>query len=108
MGRQSEADERFRNQVRALGYAVLRMQKYNEVAGDDGVRVTDIRFKLDADNRTSVLVIVKGTAEGAGVVGFVGAESMESAVIALSKRLVGGSVKWREDRPWPRPDARHA
>lgn len=100
MGRQSEADERFQKLVRALGFAVLRIQKLNEVAGEDGVRVTDLSFKLDADNRTSVLVVVKGTAEGAAVVGFVGADSMESAVLALSKRLVGGSVKWREDLPW--------
>ena len=100
MGRRQEADEKFEKLLRALGYAVLRLQKANGESGPDAVRVTDVRFKLDADSRTSVLVILKGVVDGSGVVAFAGGPNLETAVLAVGGKLAGGGLKWREDRPW--------
>lgn len=99
MGR-SEADARWERLLRALGLAVLTLQKH---AGDGtvgDVALTEIRFRLDADNRTSVLVILKGYGQDGLRVGFVGALDLESAVIAAAKALAAGVVRWREDRPY--------
>lgn len=100
MTRNGEADVRFERTLRALGFAVLNLQKANEKAGRDGVRVTDIRFKLDADNRTSVLVILKGVREEEALVGFTGGPDLEVAVLSAAGKLSAGAVRWREDRPY--------
>ncbi len=103
VGRKQEYDERFEKLVRALGFAVMNLQKANTRAEPGVVRVTDIRFKLDADNRTSVLVVVKGVRGGEQLVGFTGGTDLESAVLALGGKLTGQTVRWREDRPWGEP-----
>jgi hypothetical protein len=100
MARQGEAEERFSKLLRALGYAVLRMQRSSEDHDDLEVRLTDVRFKLDADNRTSVLVVLKGLQGRELVVGFVGGPDLESAVLAAGKALAGNAVRWRQDRPY--------
>lgn len=100
MAKLGTAEQRFEKQLRALGYAVLRIQRANNVDEKTGVRVTDVRIKLDADNRTSVLVILKGVSEEGARVAFVGGGDLEGAVIAVGKRLSGEALKWREDRPW--------
>lgn len=100
MGKQGTADGRFERLLRQIGYAVLRLQRENTDTRNSGVRVTDVRFKLDADNRTSVLVILKGVADDGEKVAFVGGPDLESAVIAVGKRLEGETLRWREDRPW--------
>lgn len=100
MGRKTEADERFERTLRALGFAVLRLQKANETAGEDGVRVTDLRFKLDADAGTSVLAVVKGVRGQEELVAFTGGPDLETAVLSLGKKVQAGGLRWREDRPW--------
>lgn len=103
MARKGESDERFERLLRALGYAVLKLQKRNGTPDAQGVRLTEIRFKLDADNRTSVLVILKGDGGDGPVVGFAGGPDMETAVLSAAAKIEGGGVRWREDRPWPGP-----
>lgn len=100
MGDRTTADERFERQLRALGYALLRLQKSSEDVKAGEVRVFELRAKLDADNRTSVLLIVKGVRDGTPVVAFVGGPDLETAVISLSKKLMGDAVRWRDDPPW--------
>lgn len=100
MGHKQDFDKRFEKLVRALGFAVMNLQKASELPGEDGVRVTEIRLKLDADNRTSVLVVVKGIDDEGAVVGFTGGRDLEAAVLSLEGRLKAGTMRWREDRPW--------
>lgn len=100
MGRQTDDDGRFEKLVRALGFAVMNLQKANVRTGAGVVRVTEIRLKLDQDNRTSVLVIVKGVRGGEAVVGFVGGIDLEAAILSLAGKLTSRTVRWREDRPW--------
>lgn len=100
MGHKEDYDERFEKQVRALGFAVLNLQKANEKPGEDGSRITDIRFKLDADSRTSVLVVIKAESEGDAVVGFAGGPDLATAILSTGSKLARGVMKWREDRPW--------
>lgn len=100
MARRSDGDQRFEAQLRAIGFALLRLQQANGGDGVEEPRVTDIRFKLDADNRTSVLVVLKGVQEGQVMVAFAGGPDLETAVIAVGKKVAGGALRWREDRPW--------
>lgn len=95
-----EGDARFERLLRALGYGVLTIQKASGDRGDGGVLLNEIRFKLDADNRTSVLVILKGTMGADKVIGFTGAPNLETAVLAVKQKLEGGAVRWREDLPY--------
>lgn len=99
MGR-SEGDVRFEKLLRSLGYAVLRLQQASEPGSSGDVELREVRFKLDCDNRTSVLVICKGVRGSASEVAFVGAPDLETAVLAVGKAIAGGALKWREDRPW--------
>jgi len=103
MGNKSQADERFEKQLRALGFAILRLQKASEEADPEGFRVCEVRIKLDADNRTSVLLIVKGVMGAEPMVAFAGGSSLESAIITLSKQIEAGTVRWRDDPPWGGP-----
>ena len=99
MGR-SEGDERFDKLLRGLGYAVLGIQKEGDEERNPSILLTEVRFKLGADNRTSVLVVIKGRAGDGAVVAFLGTPSLETAVLALGKSLKAGSLRWREDRPY--------
>ena len=100
MGRQSDGDKWFESHLRALGYSVLGLAKMSDLAQNPDMVLDEVRFKLDADNRTSVLVVLKAHRGGDSLVGFVGAPDLATAVLAVSKKLAAGRVKWREDRPW--------
>ena len=95
-----EADERWERQLRAMGLAVAGLQNCTHIGRGSGPTVIELKFKLEQDNRTSVLVIVKARGEEGGLVGFVGALDLETAMIAVEGKLRAGSMKWREDRPW--------
>lgn len=96
-------DERFEKQLRGLGYAVLRIQGASEGGDLGAVRLVEVRAKLDADNRTSVLLILKGVLDGEQQVAFVGGPDFETAVFTLGKKLAGEGLRWRYDPPWDAP-----
>jgi len=99
-----ELDTKWGKTVRALGYAILALERD---AGQDHhtqYQLTDLRFKLDADNGTSVLVVVKGTGEEGPMVAFTGGFDLSSALLSLYKKLKGSTLKWRVDRPYGERD----
>lgn len=60
----------------------------------------EVRFKLDADQGTSVLAVLKGLDGDKAVVGFVGGLDLPQVVMAIGRKLQKDALKWREDRPW--------
>lgn len=94
--------EEWDKRVRAVGFALLRLERHAVGGQAEDVELTEVRFKLDADNRTSVLGILKGVRDGASLVGFVGGPDLTSTVLSAGKKLAAGAVRWREDRPWSR------
>lgn len=92
--------------VRRIGFALLQLERYTPGGVSDVVELTELRFKLDADNRTSVLCVVKAVVAGEHMVGFVGAGDLSATVVALAKKVVAGNVRWREDRPYVPPKGR--
>lgn len=96
----SDGDIRFEKLLRSIGYAVLAVQGAADRVGEEECQLVDIRFKLGADNGTSVLVICKGVLGGEKRVAFVGAPSFETAVLAVGKALQAKVLRWREDRPY--------
>lgn len=98
MGRQAE--DRFHQVVQAAGLAVLALSRESAEGALWGVRLTEVRVKLDADAGTSVLVVAKGVKDSGKVIAFVGANTLEAGLIALKKKLQAGVLRWREDLPW--------
>lgn len=96
----SEGDVRFEKLLRGLGFAILNLQKAAELEAVGTARLTEVRFKLDADNRTSVLVICKGVLGDGKKIAFVGAPDLETAVLAVGRSVAAGALKWREDLPY--------
>jgi len=97
------ADEVWEKRLRKVGLAVDLVDILRERGDESGVVWTDVRLKLDADNRTGVLVVAKGVLEGTKVVAFVGASNVAEALLALYGRVRAGDLRWREDRPWTPP-----
>lgn len=97
---QSQADKAWDKHVRAVGMALLRLARHTHDGGADGPVLHELRLKLEADNRTSVLVIVKAHGQERELIAFTGGPDLPTAVIAVAKKLQGGSLRWREDRPW--------
>lgn len=93
-------DKLFEVRLRALGFAVLGLQRFAADSVDGGPRLIEVRFKLDADGGTSTLAVCKAVGDDGAVVAFVGGLELADVVLALAKKLEGGSLKWREDRPW--------
>lgn len=99
MGR-SEADDRFEKLLRAVGYAVLTLEKYADQRRHPGLVLDGVRLILDADNRTNVLAVVTASRGDEALVGFVGGLDVSSVLISIRKALDGGTLKWRADVPW--------
>lgn len=97
---QSVRDKAWETRLRSLGLAVLTLEKWADSEANRTLVLTGVRLKLDADNGTSVLCILKAVEEGLPVVGFVGGLDVSSVLLALAKRLRGEAVRWREDVPW--------
>lgn len=100
MARQDSLEGRWEKLLRRLGLSIQEMERHAVNGQDLSPELIDIRFKLDADNRTSVLVVLKAIEEGEQLVAFTGGVDLSSAVIATAKKLKAGALKWREDRPW--------
>lgn len=96
----SDGDAEWEKLVRAAGYAVVAVSHAGEREDGAGLRLTEVKAKLDADNRTSVLLVIKATRGDDSLIAFVGDSSLVGAFITLKKRLKAGGLKWREDRPW--------
>lgn len=97
---QSQADRAWDAHLRAVGVALQRVTRHTHEGAAEGPTVYEVRFKLEADNRTSVLVIVKAHGQDHELIAFMGGPDLPTAVLALGKKLAGGAVKWREDLPW--------
>lgn len=100
MARDQDMDVEFEKRLRAIGYAVEYLSQQKDVPVEGRLRLDEVRVKLDADNRTSVLVVLKGTQDGMRVVGFVGGLDMGSVLIAARKKIQADALRWRADRPW--------
>lgn len=96
----ADADTTWEKKLRRLGLDIglLSKESTDEYTGNE--RITEIRFKCDADNDTSVLVVIKALRGTERLVAFVGAVDLESAVLALARKMRGDGLKYREDRPW--------
>lgn len=102
VGRDTEAQREvaYEKRLRRVGLSVARIGLWCAGAGQDGVRVVEVRFKTDADDDTGVLLILKAVRGTEKLVGFMGGLALEDVVIAAAKKLQAGAVRWREDRPW--------
>lgn len=96
----ADYDDRYEKHLRAGGVANQVLAREGTTAARGSVVLYEVRVKLDADEGTSCLAILKGTREDGLVVGFVGAPDYETVMIAVGKKLAKDAVRWREDRPW--------
>ena len=99
MGR-SQDETTWEKRLRRAGLALGHLERFAIEGGFEGVELLELRFKLDADNRTSVLCVLKAQVGDERVVGFVGGLALTDVVIATAKKLVADAIRWREDRPW--------
>lgn len=86
--------------VSAVGVAIMHLNRHAVNGPAEGPSLTGINIKLDADNRTSVLVVLKAVEGEEKLVGFVGGPDLPTAIIAAGKKVAADVVRWREDRPW--------
>lgn len=93
-------EEQWARHLAAVGRSVELLDRESDPAVAGGVLLYEVRFKLDADEGTSCLAILKGTSEAGNRVGFVGGADLASTLIATARKIGAGAVKWREDRPW--------
>lgn len=100
MAKQLDHDAIWERELRAIGLAISELEQWAVGGHREGAELTEVRFLLDRDNRTSVLCILKGSVEGEAVVGFVGGRRLTDTVLAAADKLRAEAVKWREDRPW--------
>lgn len=95
-----ELEEIWEKRLRSLGMAIAQIGRHTADGSAEGPELTELRFQLEADNRTSVLLVVKARGQESDLVGFVGGPDLPSALLSLGKKLAAGAIKWREDRPW--------
>lgn len=93
-------EERFEKRLRSVGVAIERIDNASTGDGVGGLCLTEVRLKLDADEGTSVLAIVKATRGSEALVAFVGGPDVGTTLLALAKRILAGRMRWRDDRPW--------
>lgn len=86
--------------VRRLGLSLLHLGRSAPGGEGEGPTILDLRFKLDHDNRTSVLLVMKAEGESDTLVGFIGGHDLATVVIAAAKKVRAGAVNWRRDVPW--------
>lgn len=96
----SEADVAWEKLLRACGHAVVALSRDSGDGALGSVKLTEVRFKLDADDGTSVLGILKGVAAEGRVITFVGGPDLPSVVLAIGKKIRADVLRWREDRPF--------
>lgn len=94
------ADKSWEKKLRRLGLDIEYLNAETSPDYDGDERITEIRFKCDADADTSVLVVIKATRGGEKLVAFIGGVDMESALLACVRKMRAGGLKYREDRPW--------
>lgn len=100
MGRKMDGDGEWEKKLRALGLAVMRLQMWAEEGEDRTNVLQSLRFKLDADGGTGVLLIMKGVDESGQRIAFVGGLDLSTTVLAAARALRADVVRWREDKPW--------
>ena len=88
------------NMLSTLGVRVEQLSRYIDDPHDGETWITSIQFKMNHGYDGSVLAIVKCTQGGAKVVGFHSDESFHETVSGLGARLMNGTMKWREDKPY--------
>lgn len=97
---QSEGDKNWERVLRATGVAIQRLMRHTEAGAAAGPSLTEVRFKLEADEGTSVLAVLKARGQKGDLVGFVGGTDLASTILSIAKKLQHDKVRWRVDRPW--------
>lgn len=100
MARNAKAEQAYMTRMVRVGECIALVDKASDENGLEDVVLDEVRVKLDADNRTSVLLIVKGHDDDGRLVAFIGGPDAETALYALGRKLASGGLSWREDRPF--------
>lgn len=100
MAKKMDPSTKWESDLRAIGIAIRHLERLANVQVPGEVVVYDVRFKLDADNGTSVLAIVKGRRDDEKLISFVGGLDLGTVVMAVGKKIAHGGLSWRIDVPW--------
>lgn len=91
-------EELFDRELRALGYAATFLNRYNDGEECGGVVITGMSIRLDADEGTSTLAVLRGFNSEGRFVAFVGASSFSDCLLAVGKRCKAEALRWRPDQ----------
>jgi hypothetical protein len=100
MGKQFDYEAEWERRLRAVGVGIAHISRLTSVDDNTARRLTEVRFKLDADSGTSVLAIVKAVEPAGRIIAFCGGPTLTDTVISLGKKLAADALRWREDIPW--------
>jgi hypothetical protein len=76
----------------------MRLEHLFEGAWENGFRIVRLSVRMPTVDKSDYLItVVAQTAEGQQV-GFVGGDTLATALVALAGQLQAGSLKWREDQ----------
>ncbi len=81
-----------------LTKGLMKWQQIDSPQWRGQVRVTGVSVRCQWSDEVETLVVIKGTTEeGVQVVGFHSEVGMLDALAGAARRLVNGTIKWRED-----------
>ena len=81
-----------------IGSGLGGLDRYRANEGHDKPILYELKIKCDPSDEQGVLVMAKAYTEDGYVVGFHRGESVVEAVTGMARRIVNGTLKWREDQ----------
>lgn len=83
-----------------VGRYIKQLEQGGGLGGLEGGVLTGFTVRMPTEADPGVLVVVKASGAEGPVVAFVGAYTLERALLAWKARNQAGRMKWREDVPY--------
>jgi hypothetical protein len=100
MSRAADLEREHNRSMQAAGEALWSCDLMAADGGPGDIRLDSVKVKLDADNRTSVLLVLSGSSSEGEFVAFVGGLTAVTAFQALRKQYLAKRIRWRPSIPW--------
>ena len=88
-----------------LESSVAKLSEWLENPGDGETYVTQLTVKPNWGDDGDCFVIMKALIGGEKRIAFHGGNVLSDAIIGVMKRLLNGTMKWKEDKPYDSTDS---
>lgn len=88
----------FQEELAQEALVLRRVDRWLGLQEEDNFRLVALKLRAPMEDSAEYLVVVSAYVDGRAMVGFSAGSTIMEALLICSRRILNGSIKWKEDQ----------